>query len=292
MLADIILDENLGEVAGEAGDGLAIDSGILDMKQVDILLLDLLMPIRDGIETARSVAPSFRGSIVMISQVESKEMIAEAYSLGVESYITKPINRREVASVLCKVMERMRLQQSIAAIQQSLSGLTQGQPERPREATDPESRIAAAGRFLLSELGLVGESGSKDLLEMLRVLVRTEREGDFERDFPALKDIFSRVAASRLGESATDEDLGKEMKASEQRVRRAVVQALNHLASLGLTDYSNPKFESYASKFFDFTEVRKKMLELQNDADPGAAPAKINIKKFIQVLYFEAKHGG
>lgn len=291
MLADIILDENLGDVAGEAGDGADIDGEFLDLKHVDILLLDLLMPIRDGIETVRSLAPSFRGGIVMISQVESKDMIAEAYSLGVESYITKPINRLEVASVLRKVMERMRLQQSIAAIQQSLSGLTLGQPERPRETADPDIRIEAAGRFLLSELGLVGESGSKDLLDMLRVLVRMEKEGYFERDFPALKDIFSRVAAARLGEIASDEDLGKEMKASEQRVRRAVGQALNHLASLGLTDYSNPKFESYASKFFDFTEVRKKMLELQNETDPAAAPAKINIKKFVQVLYFEAKHG-
>ncbi|WP_341465735.1 DNA-binding domain-containing protein [Clostridium pasteurianum] len=42
----------------------------------------------------------------------------------------------------------------------------------------------------------------------------------------------------------------KEIKASEQRVRRAILQGLTHIASLGLTDYSNPKFEDYASKFF------------------------------------------
>lgn len=38
----------------------------------------------------------------MVSQVESKELIAEAYSLGVEYYIIKPINRIEVLTVVRK----------------------------------------------------------------------------------------------------------------------------------------------------------------------------------------------
>lgn len=49
----------------------------------------------------------------MVSQVESKELIAEAYSLGVEYYIIKPINRIEVLTVVRKVIERIRLEKSI-----------------------------------------------------------------------------------------------------------------------------------------------------------------------------------
>ncbi|MDR4190964.1 transcriptional regulator, partial [Bacillus pseudomycoides] len=78
-------------------------------------------------------------------------------------------------------------------------------------------------------------------------------------------------------------------KASEQRVRRAIYQSLNHLASLGLTDFSNPKFESYAPKFFDFTVVRKRMTEMTKDGVATSGHIRINTKKFIQVLYFEAK---
>ena len=55
--------------------------------------------------------------------------------------------------------------------------------------------------------------------------------------------------SKKLGELASEADIEKERKASEQRVRRAIYQSLNHLASLGLTDFSNPKFESYAPKF-------------------------------------------
>ena len=64
----------------------------------------------------------------------------------------------------------------------------------------------------------------------------------------ALKDIFHQITV-KIRELASDADIEKERKASEQRVRRAIYQSLNHLASLGLTDFSNPKFESYVRSF-------------------------------------------
>ncbi len=54
-----------------------------------------------------------------------------------------------------------------------------------------------------------------------------------------------------------------------------------------MVDFFNPKFENYASKFFDFTAVRKKMKELQGDSK--ILPIRINTKKFIQIFFFEAK---
>jgi two-component system, response regulator YcbB len=79
------------------------------------------------------------------------------------------------------------------------------------------------------------------------------------------------------------------MKASEQRVRRALYQALIHIASLGLTDYANPKFEAYSSTFFEFSEVRKKMLELDDKSEKASNQSRINMKKFIQALFMEAR---
>ena len=35
--------------------------------------------------------------------------------------------------------------------------------------------------------------------------------------------------------------------------------ALNNMASIGLTDYSNPKFEYYAPLYFDFQDIRMRM---------------------------------
>ncbi|WP_026591709.1 response regulator [Bacillus sp. UNC437CL72CviS29] len=290
MLSQIIEDEDLGEVVGEVEDGAFVEVDQLNFKKVDILFIDLLMPIRDGIETVRHIAPSFTGKVIMISQVESKQLIGEAYSLGVEYYITKPLNKIEVVSVVRKVMERIRLERSIQDIQKSLNNVFQWeQPQVRNESVQEEKKMADSGRYLLSELGIAGENGSKDLLSMLEYLFGQEKEKTFEHGFPALKDIFHYITVKKLGGTASEAEIDKERKASEQRVRRAIYQSLNHLASLGLTDFSNPKFESYAPKFFDFTIVRKRMTEMTKEELTTSGHTRINTKKFIQVLYFEAK---
>lgn len=135
MLSQIIEDGDLGEVIGEADDGAFIEADQLNFKKVDILFIDLLMPMRDGIETVRHIASTFTGKIIMISQVESKQLIGEAYTLGVEYYITKPLNKIEVVSVVRKVMERIRLERSIHDIQKSLNNVFQW--EKPQLRTEP-----------------------------------------------------------------------------------------------------------------------------------------------------------
>ncbi|WP_041580766.1 response regulator [Bacillus sp. 1NLA3E] len=286
MLANIIEDEDLGTVVGEAEDGSEVYADELVAKAIDILLIDLLMPNRDGIETVREIASSFKGKILMISQVETKDLIGEAYCLGVEHYITKPINRLEVVSILKKVSEHLLLEKSIQEIQKSLSGLHQIPVSSASYKSAPPS-IVASGKSLLLELGIIGESGNKDLLDILSVIYELEKAG--VRETPSLKDLYERVVEKRFGNASSTVDLKKEIKAGEQRIRRAIQQALCHIASLGLTDYANPKFENYASKFFDYSQVRMKMLELDGKSNCNTAHSRINIKKFIQALYMEAK---
>src|SRR5690554_918869 len=91
ILGQIIEDEGLGEVIGELADGHGDVIGLLNRHQPDVVLIDLLMPGKDGIEIVeRLKASPFKGKIVMISQVEKKEMVAQAYAAGVEYYINKP----------------------------------------------------------------------------------------------------------------------------------------------------------------------------------------------------------
>lgn len=288
MLAEILEEDGLNEVVGEAQDGSEIDAELLAMNRIDILILDLLMPNRDGIETARSLQKAFKGKIVMISQSDSKEMIGEAYTYGIEYYITKPLNRKEVMNVLKKVSERILLDQSIRNIKKSLHILDDNSLN-PLENPYQAKSINDSARFLLSELGIGGESGGQDLLLILEYLYDYEKIAGNEYCYPALKKIFSSIGKQKLGSQANSATLQKEIKASVQRVRRAIFQALVHIASLGLTDYSNPKFEDYASKYFDFDQVRKKMIELEHEQDIGHSHARINTKKFIQVLYWEVK---
>jgi two-component system response regulator YcbB len=289
MLLQIIEDEELGEVVGEAEDGSFLDANMLEISHVDILLIDLLMPIQDGIETVRRVAPSFKGKIIMISQVESKELIGEAYSLGIEYYITKPLNKIEVISVVRKVLERIRLEKSIRDIQKSLSNVFDVNSINQHNPMSDKKKITDWGQVLLSELGIAGENGSKDLLDILNYLYEYETNFGLEAGFPTLKDIYTHISLKKLGIVNSQEDVERERKSSEQRVRRAIYQSLNHMASIGLTDFANPKFENYASKFFDFETVRQRMSELKQVSLTSSTHTRINAKKFIQVLYFESK---
>ncbi|MGO4886221.1 response regulator [Anaerobacillus sp. MEB173] len=290
MLAQIIEDEDLGEVVGESDDGALLEGETLNLKKVDILLIDLLMPNRDGLETIQAIQPTFKGKVIMISQIESKELICEAYLLGIEHYIIKPINKIEVLAVIRKVMEHTRLEKSINDIQKSLNSVLQMDTGLNRKKSSfKEYNIKNYAEFLLSELGISGENGSKDLLEILAFLFNYEKKHTFEQGLPSLNEIYEYLANKKLGDKADERDLTREAKASKQRVRRAIYQSLKHLSSLGLTDFSNAKFEKYSSHFFDFTIVRKKMTELKNESNQSYTPTRINMKKFIHALYFEAK---
>ncbi|WP_144495706.1 response regulator [Bacillus sp. WP8] len=291
ILGQIIEDEDLGEVVDEAGDGVGLEAHSLNLKKVDILLIDLLMPARDGIQTIRHIHPEFKGKVIMISQVEAKEMMAEAYELGIEYYIHKPVNRIEIVSVIRKVMERIKLEKSIYDIQASLRHVLPLEPVFSQGAGAGAKRrtMKEAGEFLLSELGIVGENGSKDLLEILLYLHETQSANSHEVNFPPLKQLFIKTAERKLNHGATDVEVMREVKAAEQRIRRAIHHSLNHFASLGLTDFSNPKFEHYASKFFDFTDVSQRMKEMQKTSSPAGSTGRVNTKKFVQIFYFEAK---
>lgn len=58
-----------------------------------------------------------------------------------------------------------------------------------------EKSIKETGKFLLSELGIVGESGAHDLMAVLHYLFEDEQA---ERNIPSLKQMFTNVAIRKL----------------------------------------------------------------------------------------------
>ena len=99
--------------------------------------------------------------------------------------------------------------------------------------------------------------------------------------FPPLKDIYESLA-----EKQNAEDIKKEMKAIEQRLRRTILVAIQHMATIGSIDYTSREFEHYAPRYFEFQEIRRLMIEVGENR-LNSSKIKINIKKFLQVLYFE-----
>lgn len=272
MLKQVITECEIGVVIGEAESGTK-SLPMIFSTQPDCVLIDLLMPELDGIETMESLRnEGFLGQFIMISQVVNKEMVGEAYEKGVEFFIHKPINRVEVSSILKKTEEQFRLKNSLLQIQESLAGIG------PSQKT--QRNVKTIVMSILNDMGIVGEAGSDDIVLMMEILMH---ETDNSEQLPALKVLYESVAQKII---AGNGDITKESKAIEQRIRRMILAAINNLASLGSIDYTNPEFEYYAPRYFDFQEIRSRMKQIQED-DNTPARVKINSRKFLQMLYRE-----
>lgn len=271
MLSTIINESELGSVIGEASNGQDAIPQILAI-QPDFVLIDLLMPKLDGITTIEKLRENFYdGHFIMISQVVNKDMVAQSYEKGIEFFIHKPINKIEVETVLRKTEEQYRLKNSILAIRQSLSHFAEDKKHVKKTSRDHVQSI-------LNDMGIVGEVGSEDITNIIELLLMDKYKIS---PLPPLKELYEKVAS--LTKSTAD-DIVKESKAIEQRIRRTILAAMINLANLGIVDYTNSEFEYYAPRYFDFTEIRSLMRQIE---DNDQRKAKVNIKKFIQVLFAE-----
>lgn len=274
MLKKIITEGDLGIVIGEAESGSNCLSSILSTHP-DVVLIDLLMPELDGIETIEHLRENgFQGQFIMISQIVNKEMVGEAYEKGVEFFVHKPINRVEIQSVLKKTAEQFRLRDSLIAIRESLAHIGLDNTVKRQQS------IKEIVLSILSDMGVSGEAGTDDIVSIIEFL---RNQGESVTQLPSLKDLYEAVA---MKVDSNKEGIKRESKAIEQRIRRTIQTAINNLASLGSIDYTNFEFEYYAPRYFDFQEVRNYMKDIrEGNHDPKKV--KINSKKFLQVLYRE-----
>ncbi|SDN87503.1 two-component system, response regulator YcbB [Psychrobacillus sp. OK028] len=272
MLKKIIVDGELGLVIGEAENGEKSIAPILSTLP-DIVLIDFLMPDLDGIETIEKLkSQGFEGQFIMISQIVNKEMVGEAYKKGIEFFIHKPINKVEVQTILQKTAEQYRLRDSLLTIKESLASFTTAKPALKKQ------NVGEIVRTKLSDMGIMSEVGSNDLKEIIEMLVYKNNEPN---TFPPLIDIYESLAKRQNAE-----DIKKEMKAIEQRLRRTILAAIQHIATIGSIDYTSREFEHYAPRYFEYQEIRKLMIEVGENR-LNSSKIKVNIKKFIQVLYLE-----
>lgn len=270
----IIREESLGEVIGESDQPIEAEGEILLLKP-DIVLIDLLMPLQDGIETVQHIKEkNFSGKIIMISQIENKEMVAKAYQNGIEYFIHKPVNRVEVTAVINNVLEKIKMEQSFLKIKESLNLF----PFSNEQSNPSKQNSKVIIENIFSDLGILGENGSRDIEEIMNHLLRN----DIDINNISLKSLYKEVLENQKLDTSENA-----VKAMEQRLRRAIIQALTNLASLGLTDYTHPKFEQFATKFFDFHEVRLKMNEI--DEKKTRRNSRVNIRKFLHAFYVEVK---
>ena len=87
--------------------GSAVEAaGLLAEEDFDVLLLDILMPGRSGMELLRVVADHPRMAVVVLSAFADAFAATKAIKVGADDYVTKPVNLDELAVRLARAIER------------------------------------------------------------------------------------------------------------------------------------------------------------------------------------------
>ncbi len=78
---------------------------LLKKEPIDLLLLDLEMPVMDGWETARKVIVTYpKVPIIMLSMHDSLQVISDLIEMGVHSYLLKNAEPEEVHKSILSVL--------------------------------------------------------------------------------------------------------------------------------------------------------------------------------------------
>ncbi len=101
------------EVAGEAGDGFdAVE--LCRRLQPDVVLMDVKMPVFDGIHAAETILQQdLAGCVVLLTAYGDREIIDRASAAGVTGYIVKPVEERLLLPTIeVALAQSRRLRQS------------------------------------------------------------------------------------------------------------------------------------------------------------------------------------
>ncbi|HLK60238.1 MAG TPA: response regulator [Chthonomonadaceae bacterium] len=92
-------------VVAIAGDGQAGVEAVL-RERPDLVLMDIKMPVMDGLEAARHIIAVYKACIVMLTAYATEEYRQEAAELGTCGYILKPITAQTLMPQLQQAFAR------------------------------------------------------------------------------------------------------------------------------------------------------------------------------------------
>ncbi len=98
-LKDFLVSIGCTQIFDAANGQMAID--IYKEKQPDIVFLDIVMPIKNGITAVKEIiAFDPEAYIIMTSSVGTQENLKEALKAGAKDFIQKPLDNNQIKHVL------------------------------------------------------------------------------------------------------------------------------------------------------------------------------------------------
>ena len=196
-IATLIDEQDDMQVVGQASNGIEA----IELAQVlhpDIILLDVEMPVMDGITAAgrlREVAP--RAKIIMLTVVDDDEHLLAAIRLGVHGYLLKDLHPNDLFAMVRSAM------QGISPVAPSLVG-----------------RLLAAVRTTDSPAGQPAEEATLSMREI--EVLRLVANGMSNKEIGVTLSITAGTVKNHVHNALTKLDMDNRVQAAAYIVRHGL----------------------------------------------------------------------
>jgi response regulator NasT len=119
-LAEMLVEEGY-EVVGEAGDGETAVR-LAEELRPDLVILDIKMPIMDGLAAAEKIAEAHIAPVVILTAFSQRELIERARAVGAMAYLVKPFQKSDLVPVIEIAVSRFA---EVSALEAEVAGLTE-----------------------------------------------------------------------------------------------------------------------------------------------------------------------
>lgn len=116
-----MLEEEGYSVVGEAGDGLAAVK-LAEEHRPDLVILDVKMPVLDGISAAERIAKDRIAPVLMLTAFSQRELVERARDAGAMAYLVKPFSKGDLVPAIEMAVSRYA---ELSALEAEVADLAQ-----------------------------------------------------------------------------------------------------------------------------------------------------------------------
>jgi two-component system, response regulator PdtaR len=118
-LVEMLREEGY-QVVGEAADGERAVELAIELRP-DLVIMDVKMPKKDGIEAASVIAGKRVAPVVILTAFSQRDLVERARDAGAMAYLVKPFGKRDLVPAIELAMSRFA---ELQALESEVAGLT------------------------------------------------------------------------------------------------------------------------------------------------------------------------
>ncbi|MBN6546348.1 ANTAR domain-containing response regulator, partial [Actinacidiphila bryophytorum] len=115
-----MLEEEGYSVVGEAGDGETAVK-LAEEHRPDLVILDVKMPVLDGISAAERIAGEKLAPVLMLTAFSQRELVERARDAGAMAYLVKPFSKSDLVPAIEMAVSRF---QELRALEAEIADLS------------------------------------------------------------------------------------------------------------------------------------------------------------------------